>query len=192
MVSQIWPLIGAVFAGYFVTLLLFPGLVAEVQNCTLGSWTPILLIAIFNYTDFIAKYLALIPIRWSPKMLLVGSAVRIVLIPLIVMCVTPSPSSPVFGDTVIYLAGAFVLVLGLSNGYFGSLPLITAPKHVKDDRNKELAGVLMCLECCRGFGKDLPRRRLGKRLSCRLRVYNFGNNRLQIFHPLNSHMHGQS
>ena len=140
VVIQIWPLICAIFIDYFVTLLLFPGLLSLVQNCTLGSWTPVLLIAIFNAFDFFFKWFTLLPIRWSPKQLLVASISRIVFVPLIVMCVSPSPSDPVFGASVVIWASFFSLALGSTNGYFGSLPLIVLSGHVKEKRDRELAG----------------------------------------------------
>lgn len=140
VVKQIWPLISAIFVAFFVTLLLFPGLLSEVQNCTLGSWTPILIIAVFNFIDFFAKWLALIPIRWPPKVLLAISALRLVLVPLIIMCVAPSPSSPVFGENVVVWAALFTFVLALTNGYFGSLPMINVSAHVKNNKDRELAG----------------------------------------------------
>ncbi len=143
---QIWPLIVAIFSTYFVTLLLFPGLLSEVQSCHLGSWAPILIIAIFSTTDFIAKWFALLPLRWSPRQLLAASASRIVLIPLVLLCVSPSPSHPVLGGYAIVWAGLFTLVLGLSNGYFGSLPLIVVSAHVKDKKDRELAGGCVVLE----------------------------------------------
>ncbi len=141
VVAQIWPLMGAIFITYFVTLLLFPGLLAEVQDCSLGSWTPVLLIAIFNLIDFIAKWLALLYGKWSPKQLLVASIGRIILVPLILLCVVPSPAHPIMGRYVLVWAGLFSLMLGLSNGYLGSLPLINASSQVKRPEDKELAGI---------------------------------------------------
>lgn len=55
VVRQIWPLIVAVFANDFVTLLLFPGLISEVQYCTIGDWMPVVLITLFNTMDLVAK-----------------------------------------------------------------------------------------------------------------------------------------
>lgn len=44
---------------YFVTLSLFPGIESEIVSCRLGSWMPIVLIAVFNLFDFIGKVCAL-------------------------------------------------------------------------------------------------------------------------------------
>ena len=40
---------------YLVTLSLFPGIESEVHSCRLGSWMPVVLMAIFNTSDFIGK-----------------------------------------------------------------------------------------------------------------------------------------
>ena len=129
-----------VFVTYFVTLLLFPGLIVEVRNEALGSWTPVLLIIVFNFTDFAAKWFALVYKRWSPKQLLVATICRIVIIPLILLCVVPSPAHPVFGKNVVIWAGILTLVLGLTNGYYSSISFINLSSHVKKEGDKELAG----------------------------------------------------
>ena len=139
---QIWPLIGAIFCNFYFTVFIYPGLVSEVLDCSLDTWTPIILIAVFGFSDFTTKWLALVPISWSPKQLLVASWCRILLVPLILMCVFPSPLHPLLGVDVVVWASLFTLLLGLSNGYLGSLPLITVSAHVKDERDKELAGKL--------------------------------------------------
>ena len=141
VVVQIWPLIGANFFTYYFTLLVFPGLISDVLDCSLDTWTPVLLIAIFSFGDFATRWLALLPIRWSPRQLLVASLCRIPLVPLIIMCVSPSPLHPLLGENAVVWAALFTLLLGLSNGYLGSLPLIVVSAHVKDDRDKELAGM---------------------------------------------------
>lgn len=143
----------SIFVCYYITLLLFPGILAEVQNCTLGLWTPVLLIATFNLTDFIAKWLTLIHIRWPPILLLCCSAARVVLVPLVVLCVSPSPAHPVLSRNTVVWAMLFSVLLGLSNGYFGSLPLINLSPEVKQEEDKELAGkfctfFLRCIFAC--------------------------------------------
>ena len=55
VVVEIWQLLVAVFVSFFLTLLLFPGLVSLVQYCPTGDWTPILLVAVFNVPELIAK-----------------------------------------------------------------------------------------------------------------------------------------
>lgn len=140
VVVQIWALMAAIFIAYFVTLLLFPGIIAMIQDCSLGTWTPVLLVAVFNFTDLVAKWFTLLRVRWKPKQLLLASICRMVLIPLILICVSPSPSNPLLGSTVLVWAIIFTLLLAFTNGYFGSLPIIVTSAYVKDDRDKELAG----------------------------------------------------
>ena len=59
VVQEIWLLLVAVFVAFFLTLLLFPGLVSLVQYCPIGDWTPILLVAVFNIPELIAKVVSL-------------------------------------------------------------------------------------------------------------------------------------
>lgn len=40
---------------YFITLCLFPGLESEIRHCILGEWLPILIMAVFNLSDFVGK-----------------------------------------------------------------------------------------------------------------------------------------
>ena len=87
--KQIWMLMIAIFINYFITLLVFPGLVSEVQFCAVGDWMPVILIAVFNVTDFVAKWLTLLPCsnRWTSFRLMLASISRFVLVPLILLCI---------------------------------------------------------------------------------------------------------
>lgn len=51
----IWAYMLSIAMTYFITLCLFPGLESEIHNCTLGEWLPILIMAIFNLSDFVGK-----------------------------------------------------------------------------------------------------------------------------------------
>lgn len=51
----IWPYMLSIAVTYFITLCLFPGLESEIRNATLGEWLPILIMAIFNMSDFVGK-----------------------------------------------------------------------------------------------------------------------------------------
>ena len=57
IMAEIWQLLVAVFSIFLVTLLVFPGLVSEVQHCSIGDWAPIILVTVFNVTDLAAKVL---------------------------------------------------------------------------------------------------------------------------------------
>ena len=140
MVSQIWRLMVTIFLTYLTTLLLFPGVISEVQYEPIGDWMPIILIALFNLSDLISKWLALVPIKCTSTRLLLLGLPRLVLIPLIILCVSPSPCHPVLSTGVVALSVVFVVALGLSNGYFGSLPMINVSLEVKDEKHREVAG----------------------------------------------------
>ena len=62
VVVEIWQLLLAAFGTYCLTLVLFPGLVSLVQHCAIGDWTPILLVAVFNFLDLIAKVVISLPL----------------------------------------------------------------------------------------------------------------------------------
>ncbi|XP_023214474.1 equilibrative nucleoside transporter 4-like, partial [Centruroides sculpturatus] len=80
------------------------------------------------------QILASIPYDWTKAKLVLFSSVRIVLVPLLAMCAAPR------GDPLLKneeWAMVLSLFLGLSNGVFGSVPMIVAPSMVPDEQ-KEL------------------------------------------------------
>nr|XP_035972461.1 equilibrative nucleoside transporter 4 isoform X3 [Halichoerus grypus] len=52
----IWADMLSIAVTYFITLCLFPGLESEVRHCVLGEWLPILIMAVFNLSDFVGKW----------------------------------------------------------------------------------------------------------------------------------------
>lgn len=82
------------------------------------------------------QILAALPYDWSGGRLLLFSCLRVVFIPLFVMCVYPAdaptlphPAWPCF----------FSLLMGVTNGYFGSVPMIQAAGKLPPEQ-RELAG----------------------------------------------------
>ncbi|XP_023221379.1 equilibrative nucleoside transporter 4-like [Centruroides sculpturatus] len=143
----VWPYMLCIALAYFVTLCLFPGIESEIVSCRLRSWMPVILMAIFNFFDFIGKILASIPYDWTKAKLVLFSSVRIVLVPLLAMCAAPR------GDPLLKneeWAMVLSLFLGLSNGVFGSVPMIVAPSMVPDEQ-KELTGNIMTLSYTLGL-----------------------------------------
>lgn len=51
----IWADMLSIAVTYFITLCLFPGLESEIRHCVLGEWLPILVMAVFNLSDFVGK-----------------------------------------------------------------------------------------------------------------------------------------
>ncbi|CAN8003048.1 unnamed protein product [Ixodes hexagonus] len=147
----VWPYMLSIALAYFVTLSLFPGIESEIVSCRLGSWMPVLLMALFNAADFFGKVLASIRYDWSRSQLVWMSSCRIVLVPLMALCAVPS-RDPVQNASVPADVWAMVLsvLLGVTNGVFGSVPMIVAPSRVPDDQ-KELTGNIMTLSYSLGL-----------------------------------------
>lgn len=55
MARVIWADMLSIAVTYFITLCLFPGLESEIRHCVLGEWLPILIMAVFNLSDFVGK-----------------------------------------------------------------------------------------------------------------------------------------
>ncbi|XP_061568226.1 equilibrative nucleoside transporter 4 isoform X1 [Cololabis saira] len=143
----IWAYMLSIAVTYSITLCLFPGLESEIRNDTLGEWLPILIMATFNMSDFVGKILAALPFDWTGGRLLFFSCLRVVFIPLFVMCVYPAnapmlshPAWPCF----------FSLLMGVTNGYFGSVPMIQAAGKVPPEQ-RELAGNTMTVSYMTGL-----------------------------------------
>ncbi|KFW00102.1 Equilibrative nucleoside transporter 4, partial [Fulmarus glacialis] len=143
----IWAYMLSIAMTYFITLCLFPGLESEIHNCTLGEWLPILIMAIFNLSDFVGKILAALPYDWRGTHLLVYSCLRVVFIPLFIMCVYPN-GTPTFGHPA--WPCIFSLLMGITNGYFGSVPMILAAGKVSPEQ-RELAGNTMTVSYMTGL-----------------------------------------
>ncbi|XP_004380891.1 equilibrative nucleoside transporter 4 isoform X1 [Trichechus manatus latirostris] len=143
----IWADMLSIAVTYFITLCLFPGLESEIRHCVLGEWLPILIMAVFNLSDFVGKILAALPVDWRGTHLLACSCLRVIFIPLFILCVYPSgmpalrhPAWPC----------VFSLLMGISNGYFGSVPMILAAGKVSP-KQRELAGNTMTVSYMTGL-----------------------------------------
>ena len=53
--KSIWPYMLSIGLVYFVTLCLYPGIESEIVSCKLGSWMPVILMAVFNAADLVGK-----------------------------------------------------------------------------------------------------------------------------------------
>ncbi|XP_059053856.1 equilibrative nucleoside transporter 4 [Achroia grisella] len=137
----IYPYMVSIGLVYFTTLSLYPGIASEVPSCRLGTWMPIILMSAFNFFDFIGKIAAAWPYEWSRSQLLMASGVRLLLVPLMLLCAAPRHSPHIVGDVYSIM---FSVVLGFSNGVFGSVPMILAPSRVGRE-HREIAGNMMTL-----------------------------------------------
>ncbi|XP_066129547.1 equilibrative nucleoside transporter 4 isoform X1 [Saccopteryx bilineata] len=143
----IWADMLSIAVTYFITLCLFPGLESEIRHCVLGEWLPILIMAVFNLSDFVGKILAALPMDWRGTHLLACSCLRVVFIPLFILCVYPS-GTPALRHPA--WPCVFSLLMGISNGYFGSVPMILAAGKV-GPRQRELAGNTMTVSYMTGL-----------------------------------------
>ncbi|XP_034525650.1 equilibrative nucleoside transporter 4 isoform X3 [Ailuropoda melanoleuca] len=143
----IWADMLSIAVTYFITLCLFPGLESEVRHCVLGEWLPILIMAVFNLSDFVGKILAALPMDWRGTHLLACSCLRVVFIPLFILCVYPS-GAPALRHPA--WPCVFSLLMGISNGYFGSVPMILAAGKVSP-KQRELAGNTMTVSYMTGL-----------------------------------------
>lgn len=145
VVHVIYPLMISICLNYLLTLSLFPGIESEIENCSLRTWTPVILFLVFNLSDVAGKYLAKHLFSVSNQRILLYSSLRFLLLPCFILCLVPN-EEPFFSNFTFILI--FTIVLGASNGIFGSLPMIVAPNFVA---NKELTGNLMTLSYCVGL-----------------------------------------
>ncbi|XP_008563397.1 PREDICTED: equilibrative nucleoside transporter 4-like, partial [Galeopterus variegatus] len=143
----IWADMLSIAVTYFITLCLFPGLESEIRHCILGEWLPILIMAVFNLSDFVGKILAALPTDWRGTHLLACSCLRVVFIPLFILCVYPS-GTPALRHPA--WPCVFSLLMGISNGYFGSVPMILAASKVSP-KQRELAGNTMTVSYMSGL-----------------------------------------
>ncbi|XP_070380619.1 equilibrative nucleoside transporter 4 isoform X1 [Dermacentor albipictus] len=140
---KVWPYMVSMALVYMVTLSLFPGIESRIVSCRLGSWMPVILMALFNAADFVGKVLASLRYDWSRSQLVWLSCSRVVLVPLLALCALPRWDAG--SSTTADLWAMFLSVaLGVTNGLLGSLPMILAPGRVPDDQ-KELTGNIMTL-----------------------------------------------
>ncbi|XP_073152974.1 equilibrative nucleotide transporter 3-like [Henckelia pumila] len=126
-----------VYLIFVLTLSIFPGFLYEnTGSHHLGSWYPVVLIAMYNVWDLIARYLPLIKsIKLeSRKGLLMASLARYLLIPAFYFTAK-------YGDQ----GWMIVLVsfLGLTNGYLTVCVLTTAPKGYKAPEQNALGNLLV-------------------------------------------------
>ncbi|KAK6970094.1 equilibrative nucleoside transporter 4, partial [Biomphalaria glabrata] len=141
VVRLIYPYMASFALTFYVSVSLYPGIISEVVSCRLGTWMPVVLMACFNVTDTMGKMLAAVIHNYSKLRLLLCTLTRICLIPLVVLCIKPRSRPILSGEA---WSIFITILLGLSNGYFGCLPLVLAPSQVTP-RLRELCGNTMML-----------------------------------------------
>ncbi|XP_010501287.1 PREDICTED: equilibrative nucleotide transporter 8-like [Camelina sativa] len=132
-----WPASGILII-YTVTLSIFPGFIAEnLKSHLLQSWYPILLITVYNISDFLGKSLTALYLWHSIKSATWACIVRLLFYPLFSACLR----GPQWLRTEVPVV-VLTFMLGLTNGYLTSVLMIMAPKTVHASE-AELAAVFM-------------------------------------------------
>uniref|UniRef100_A0A1A8K6U4 Solute carrier family 29 (Nucleoside transporters), member 3 n=1 Tax=Nothobranchius kuhntae TaxID=321403 RepID=A0A1A8K6U4_NOTKU len=153
ILKKAWVLGLSVFGVFFVTISVFPSVSSGIQSMNKDSnspWTttyfmPITSFLLYNVADFCGRQATAwvqVPGPTSP-VLPVLVLCRVVLLPLFVFCnYQPRDHHP----TVVFNSDVYPIVfnclLGLSNGYLGTLPMIYGPKVVPREV-AEATGVVM-------------------------------------------------
>ena len=124
---------------YTVTLSIFPGFLAEnVESKLFGDWYPIMLITVYNFTDFIGKSLTAIYVLKGIRKSTFACIARLLFYPLFAACL----HGPKWLKTEVPIV-VLTLVLGLSNGYLTSVLMILSPKSVQPSEAEIVAVVMV-------------------------------------------------
>ncbi|KAK2966215.1 hypothetical protein RJ640_010032 [Escallonia rubra] len=134
-----WPALG-VFIIYAVTLSIFPGFLAEnLESELLKDWYPIMLITVYNITDFVGKSLTAIYVLKGIGKATWACVARLLFYPLFTACLHGTKWTKTEAPIVL-----LTIMLGLSNGYLTSVIMILAPKSVPPSE-AEIAAVVMAV-----------------------------------------------
>ncbi|XP_022893423.1 equilibrative nucleotide transporter 8-like [Olea europaea var. sylvestris] len=132
-----WPAFG-IFMIYTVTLSIFPGFLAEnIESNLFKDWYPVMLIAVYNISDFVGKSLTGIYVLESIGKATWGCIGRILFYPMFSVCFRGPEWLRTEAPVVV-----LTLMLGLSNGYLTSVVMILAPKAVPQPE-AEIAAIVM-------------------------------------------------
>ncbi|KDP32421.1 hypothetical protein JCGZ_13346 [Jatropha curcas] len=120
-----WPVFG-ILVIYVVTLSIFPGFIAEsLESKLLRDWYPVLLITVYNVSDFIGKSLTATYVLKSINKATWACILRLLFYPLFAACL----HGPKWLRTEMPVV-VLTFMLGATNGYLTSVIMILTPKTV--------------------------------------------------------------
>ncbi|KAL5998512.1 hypothetical protein ACLOJK_009455 [Asimina triloba] len=126
------------FLCFVVFSSIFPGhLTEDVHSPVLKDWHPIFLITCFHVSNLLGTSLPAMYLINNERSIFIAAVLRLVFYPLFLGC----RNGPGFLKTELALA-TLTCLLGLSQGYFATVPLILAPKKVPIQLAEE-AGISM-------------------------------------------------
>lgn len=121
VMRKVYPMLFSAFFGYFVTMTLWPGVYFHTYSGD-SNWFSTIIVLLFNTGDFLSRLILMVrPLRPSPMGCLIGAILRVLFIPLIVLCVRGIINSEA-------LPYVLVTIFGLTNGYFGVMSMIYCPR----------------------------------------------------------------
>ncbi|RNF09943.1 nucleoside transporter [Trypanosoma conorhini] len=134
IIKKIYPMQFSCFYAYFLSFLLFPGVMLAMDEE--DPWYGTIVVAVFNAADLVGRLLCLIKACWVPRRwVVIGALVRTLLVPILVLCA--KRYIPTF-------AAAYTVsgVLGMTNGYLATISVSYTPdtEGLNSDGERALAG----------------------------------------------------
>eukprot|EP01036_Dinobryon_divergens_P028851 gene28851-37859_t len=138
LLQKIWTQEILVFTLFCSTLALWPPLVTEIKSFNFPllqetQWWPLLLLTVFSVSDCVGRLLTGYKFCLTADNLYIAVLLRLILFPLIVCSV----KQVVFTHD--FFSVLFVLLLGFTNGYLGSLSILIINEGL-DEKDRGLAG----------------------------------------------------
>jgi equilibrative nucleoside transporter 1/2/3 len=125
---------------FLTTLALWPALITEIPTYQFpsldrGSWWPLLLLGLFALMDVVGRFNVAYRFGFNRSNIWIAVALRLVFLPLIVLCVKGIIQHDAFSLI-------FVAILGWSNGWCGSLCILFMTECGSSDSEKRYLGTL--------------------------------------------------
>lgn len=154
VVKKVYPMLLCTFFIFFVTLFIFPGVFFNAVS--FDGWSMTMIVLLFNVGDFASRIILMFrALRPSPIVVVVGTLGRLLVIPLLVLCVRDI-------ITGVWMPYILILIHGLTNGYFGAMSMIHCPRtpalSTAGERSLAavLSGVFLMLGLCIGSNLAVP------------------------------------
>jgi len=162
--TKIWPYVIAVTMCFLVTLGCFPAIAVLVQSTTCDKthekfFVPIACFLLFNIGDYVGRFLAGLiqwpkPGKFGAFLCLFFSFARFAFLVLFLLC-NVKPSGRVHTSVVFYSDAAYILIMLLfstTNGYLGSICMISAPQLTSSGTEAQTASSIMVAMLGLGLG----------------------------------------
>lgn len=137
--GKMWPMLLNIFAVFFMTFLVFPGVILSSDSTIpkiTSNWLPVILITLFNVVDLFGRSLPAYAILFSPKTLPFAIWARFLLYPLFVLL---GPTTVIENTWILF---GVMVVFSASNGYLSTLCFIHSGSYVEDEE-RSISGGLM-------------------------------------------------